>query len=134
MYQPRWPRRSFGPGFEIIATTPERQTIAEGFPTVWSWNVEAKQAGEQELEAILYAFVSDGDKAERQRVNSYVQKITVSVRELTLRERLESFSHEIDAVKAIVVTFGGIVVAVLGWFGVSMKRRKQKAHKIAETG
>ena len=43
-----------GPGFTIEATTPEQQNIAEGHQTIWSWNVTAKQAGEQELEATLY--------------------------------------------------------------------------------
>lgn len=50
-----------GPAFKIDAVTPEQQTIAEGFPTVWSWNVEAKQEGEQELEATLYALAADGN-------------------------------------------------------------------------
>jgi len=68
-----------GPGFEIKAITPEQQPIAEGFPTVWSWNVEAKESGEQELQATLYAIV--GEKAARMRIASYTQKISVSVRE-----------------------------------------------------
>jgi hypothetical protein len=70
-----------GPGFKIDAITPETQTIAEGFPTVWSWNVEAKESGDQELQAVLYALVPDGTTTSRQRVNSFTQKITVSVRE-----------------------------------------------------
>ena len=36
-----------GPGFRIDPLTPERQTIAEGFPSVWSWKVEATDAGDQ---------------------------------------------------------------------------------------
>jgi hypothetical protein len=46
-----------GPGFAITATTPEQQGVAEGFPTIWSWNVEAKEDGEQELEATLYVLL-----------------------------------------------------------------------------
>jgi hypothetical protein len=56
-----------GPGFAISPTTPEQQGVAEGFPTVWSWNVEAKQEGEQELEAALYVLLPVGDKSTRQR-------------------------------------------------------------------
>src|SRR5262249_48921371 len=36
-----------GPGFDIRAVTPEQQNIAAGYPTVWTWNIEAKDAGEQ---------------------------------------------------------------------------------------
>jgi hypothetical protein len=116
-----------GPGFKIEAITPEQQTIAEGFPTVWSWNIEAKEHGDQELEATLYALVpSGGDKAARQRVDSYTQKISVTVREQTWGEWVEAFSHEIDAAKAIAVTIGGIATAALGWLGISLNRRKQK--------
>jgi hypothetical protein len=32
-----------GPGFAITRTTSEKQTVANGFPTVWQWDVEAKQ-------------------------------------------------------------------------------------------
>ena len=113
-----------GPGFKIDAITPERQAIAEGFPTVWSWNVEAKDAGDQELEATLYALVPNGETGLRQRVNSYSQTISVSVREQTWGEWLESLSHGIDTVKAIAVTLGGLAAAVLGWFGISLTRRQ----------
>jgi hypothetical protein len=115
-----------GPGFKIDAVTPEQQAIAEGFPTVWSWNVEAKEDGEQELEATLYVLLPDGDTSSRQRVDSYVQKITVSVRERTWGEWLESFGHEVDAMKAIVVTLVGAATVVFGWFGISFARQKGK--------
>lgn len=111
-----------GPGFKIDAVTPEKQTIAEGFPTVWSWNVEAKQDGDQELEATLYAIVGD----DRQRIDSYVQKITVSVREQTWSEWLESLGHEIDAVKAILGALVAAATVVFGWFGISFARQKRK--------
>jgi len=115
-----------GPGFKIEAVTPEQQAIAEGFPTVWSWNVEAQQEGEQELEATLYALVPDGATSSRLRVESYVQKITVSVRAQTWGEWLESLGHEVDAVKAIVVTMVGAATVVFGWFGISFARGKGK--------
>jgi hypothetical protein len=38
-----------GPGFKITRTTPEKQTVAEGFPTVWQWEIEAKQDGVKSL-------------------------------------------------------------------------------------
>ena len=44
-----------GPGFKIDAITKVKQSIAERHPTVWSWYVEANSAGDQELEATLYA-------------------------------------------------------------------------------
>jgi hypothetical protein len=114
-----------GPGFKIDAFTPERQTIAEGFPTVWSWNVEAEQEGEQELEVTLYAVVG----SDRQRIDSYDQKITVSVREQTWREWLDSLSHEVDTAKTILLALGGAVMAVLSWFGISLARRKKQSHR-----
>jgi hypothetical protein len=75
------------------------------------------------LEATLYAIVAD----DRQRIDSYVQKITVSVREQTWGEWLESLGHEVDAVKATVVTLVGAATVVFGWFGISRPRQKAKA-------
>src|SRR5262249_406139 len=99
-----------GPGFKITATTPEQQSVAEGYPTVWSWDVEAKTAGDQELEATLYALTPS-----RQRIASYKHKISVSVMELTWSEWVKSFRDEIDAIKGIVVTLSGVVTGVVGW-------------------
>jgi hypothetical protein len=113
-----------GPGFKIDLITPERQAIAEGFPTVWSWNVEARDAGDQELESTLYALVPNGETSLRQRVTSYSQTISVSVREQTWGEWLES-SHGFDSIKAIVLTLSAIATAVLGWFGISWQRKKK---------
>ena len=113
-----------GPGFTIEPTTPEQQSIAEGFPTIWSWNVTAKQEGEEELEATLYVLVFDGNKTTRLRVESYTQPINVSVRAQTWGEWLDSVSHELGAVKTIAVTIGGIVTVVLGWFGIRTRPRK----------
>src|SRR5262249_16333872 len=48
-----------GAGFDIKATTPEQQTVAEGFPTVWEWDIEAKTAGAQELKANFYVLLAD---------------------------------------------------------------------------
>ncbi len=48
-----------GPGFTIEQITPEKQSIAEGFPTIRTWNVTAKQEGEQKLEATLYVLVTE---------------------------------------------------------------------------
>jgi hypothetical protein len=112
-----------GAGFEIKRTTPEEQTIAEGFPTVWAWEIEAKMAGAQELEAALYVLPEDGpDAPERHWIASYVERIDVSVRARTWSERLKSLSEELDAVKAILVTIGGIGAAAVGWIGVSLTR------------
>jgi hypothetical protein len=112
-----------GAGFKIEAITPEEQPIAGGYPTVWSWYIEAKDPGDQVLEARLYAIVG----TDRLRVASYTQKITVNVIELSWGEWLQALSHEIDAVKAIAMTVGGVVAAGLGWFGISLSRRKKKS-------
>jgi hypothetical protein len=112
-----------GAGFKIEPVTPEEQPIAEGFPTVWSWYIEAKVLGDQELVATLYAIVG----TERLRVDSYIQKITVNVIEKSWGEWLQALSHEIDAVKAIAMTVGGVVAAGLGWFGITLSRRKKKS-------
>src|SRR5262245_16390929 len=110
-----------GPGFEIKGTTPEEQSVAEGFPTVWSWNVEAKQEGEQELEVILYVLMPAADKLSRQRIDSYVHKIGVSVKEQTWGEWIKARKEEMDAVKAISVTLFTAVTAMLGWLGLSYR-------------
>ena len=76
-----------GPGFAITSVTPEKQTVAEGFPTVWEWAIEAKVEGTQELEATLYALIPDSaSTTAQQRIDSYTQKINVSVKPQTWTE------------------------------------------------
>jgi hypothetical protein len=115
-----------GPGFKITATTPDQQTVADGFPTVWEWDVEAMQDGDQELTATLYALVPDGSKTNRQRIESYTRDIAVSVKEQTWNERLKAFSEGISTIQTIVATFGGIAAAALGWFSRSWLGNKNK--------
>lgn len=114
-----------GPGFKIESTTPEEQTIAEGFPTVWTWNVTAKQEGDEQLEVTLYAIVLDGDKERRLRVESDAQKITVNVRPQTWSERLDALSSELTSVKSIAISLGAIATAVLAWFGISRGKKSR---------
>lgn len=114
-----------GPGFKITATKPEQQGVAEGFPTVWSWDIEARQEGEQELEATLYVLLPSAEKSSRQRIDSYTHKIGVSVKEQTWGEWLKSRKEEIDAVKALTITGVGAITAVLGWLGWSYGSRKK---------
>jgi hypothetical protein len=109
-----------GPGFAIMRTTPEEQTVAGGFPTVWEWDIEAKQDGTQELEATLYALVP-----EQQRIDSYTQKITVTVKPLTWGEWLKSAGEEIGAIRAILLSLGAIAAAILSWFGISRNRQRR---------
>jgi hypothetical protein len=113
-----------GPGFAITPTTPEQQGVAEGFPTVWSWNVEAKQEGEQELEATLYVLLPT-----RQRIDSYTDKIGVSVKALSWGEWLKSSKEEVEAVHVIAITLGSAIMAVLGWLGLSYSRRRQTENR-----
>jgi len=115
-----------GPGFAITPTTPEQQGVAEGFPTVWSWNVEAKQEGEQELEATLYVLLPA-----RQRIDSYTHKIGVSVKAQSWGEWLKSSKEEVEAVHVIAITLGSAVMAVLGWLGWSYNRRRQTENRIS---
>jgi hypothetical protein len=114
-----------GPGFSITPTAHERQGVAEGFPTVWSWNVEAKQEGEQELEATLYVLLPVGDKSTRQRIDSYTHKIGVSIKEQSWAEWLKSSKEEVEAVHVIAITLASAVMAMLGWLGLSYSRRRQ---------
>jgi hypothetical protein len=115
-----------GPGFTIAQTTPEKQPIAEGLPTVWSWNVTAKQEGEQALEATLYAIIGEN----RMRVESYTDTISVSVRPQTWGEWLKSLGEELGAVNSILVAIGGIVTLILGWLGIKrMSPRKKRPPK-----
>jgi len=79
------------------------------------------------LEVTLFAFVSVGDTSTRQRVDSYVQKITVSVREQTWPEWFDSLRHGVDTVKAIVLALSAAAAGLLSWFGISRRKRKRAA-------
>ena len=117
-----------GPGFKIEPITPEQQTVAEGFPTVWQWQIEAEKEGAQELEATLYAVLSN-----KHWIDSYTQKISVSVKGQTWNEWLKSVSEEIDAVKAIAIALGGAATAALGWLGISASRRTRSSTKLRKS-
>lgn len=117
----------YGPGFKITPTTPEQQTVAEGFPTVWNWNVEPLQSGDQELTATLYALVPDGDKLSRQRIESYTRVISVNVKEQTWPEWLKTVSEGIGAVSGIITAGASISGLALGW--VLRGRQPSAAHK-----
>jgi hypothetical protein len=85
-----------GAGFNVTSVTPEQQPVAAGFPTAGTWIVEAKQDGDQELEAVVYAlFTTAADKVSRQRIASYTQKISVSVRAQTWGEWLTSIGTKL---------------------------------------
>jgi hypothetical protein len=115
-----------GPGFAITSITPEKQAVAEGFPTVWEWEVEAKVEGAQELEATLYALVPDSPSTTaQQRIDSYTQKINVSVKPQTWGEWIKSTGEEIGAIKGILLSLGAIAAAVFSWFGISRKRQRR---------
>jgi len=121
-----------GPGFAVTPVTPGKQSVAEGFTTVWDWEVEAKVQGTQELEATLYALVPDGASATaQQRIDSYTQKINVSVKPQTWSEWLISVHEGIDSVKGIVIALASSATLALGWLGISLKRGKRSAAKKA---
>ncbi len=120
-----------GPGFAIEPVTPEEQSVAKGFPTVWKWNVAAKESGSQELEATLFAIMPYSEEV-RLRIDSYVQTITVNVREETWNETfgafggaVESVGNGLDQLKGILVTLFGAGITVFGW--LKLRRRKQRA-------
>jgi hypothetical protein len=114
-----------GSGFKITATTPERQGVAEGLPTVWSWDIEAKDAGDQVLEATLYVLLPGTDRDALQQIDTFTHKIGVTVKELTWSEWLKERKEEVDAVKTITVTLVGAVTAFFGWLGWSYSRRRR---------
>jgi hypothetical protein len=114
-----------GSAFDIKPTTPEQQMVAEGLPTVWAWDVEAKHHGENELEATLYALVPTATSPSRQRVDSYTHKVTVSVKEQTWRQWARSIRDEISPVQTVVVALIGLSGAGLGWAWAFFFRRKK---------
>lgn len=122
-----------GSGFKISRRTPEEQSVAERFPTVWSWDVEAKETGDQELEATLYALIG-GDNSSRQRIDSYTHKISVSVTPQTWGEWLKSLRDEIDVINGLIVTLSGIVTGAMGWLVLYLDRRKRKREPAAAAG
>jgi phytoene dehydrogenase-like protein len=129
-----------GPGFKINPTTPEQQTVADGLPTVWEWEIEANQDGAQELEATLYALVPNtvvptGAPANtRQRIDAYSQTILVSVKAQSWGEWLKSLREEIDAVKAIAIALGGVATAAIAWLGISGSWRRRSPTRPRKSG
>jgi len=107
-----------GSGFKIKNTTPEEQDVTEGFVTVWNWEIEARQDGEQELEATLYVTLPG---IARQRINSFSHKIGVVVRPLTWPEWFNAF----DTVTKIATPMGTAITVIFGWFGWTFWRRKK---------
>ena len=94
---------------------------------MWKWQIEAEKEGAQELEATLYAVLPN-----RQRIDSYTQKINVSVKERTWGEWLKSAREGVDAVNAIAIGLGGIATAVLGWLGISASRKTRSPDEASE--
>lgn len=115
-----------GPGFKISAITPEQQAIAKDFSTIWSWNVEALDDGDQILEATLYVLVDASGSSKRQRIDSYTQKISVSVRDKTWSEWLSGLGKKLDPFKEILAAIGTIVTAVFGWVTFKKDRKPPK--------
>lgn len=122
-----------GSAFKITATTPERQGVAEGRPTVWSWDIEARDAGEQELEATLYVLLPGGDEKSLQRIDSFTHKIGVTVKEQTWSDWLKARKEEIEAVQTIILAIAGAASAVFGWLGWSYARRRRNENRGATT-
>jgi hypothetical protein len=112
-----------GAGFKIEPNTSERQNIAESFPTEWTWNVTAKQEGEQQLQILLYAIILNGDKETRLQVESYAQQVTVSVHPKTWGEQAEAISGGLTTVKSIAISLGAIATAVLTWVGFNRSKK-----------
>jgi hypothetical protein len=119
-----------GGGFEIRPITPEEQSVAQGFPTVWDWEIEARSAGEQELEATLYVLPADGsDAPARHWIASHVQKISVSVKAQTWSEWLKSLIAGLEALKALAIAIGGIGTAAIGWLGIRLTRNQKQRRR-----
>jgi hypothetical protein len=118
-----------GPGFTIEPVTPEEQPVAEGFPTVWKWNVSANDSGSQQLEVTVFAIVPDAGGEVRRRIDSYVQTIAVSVRERTWSDTFETFNKAVesigaslDGIKGIILALLGAGATVMGWLRLSRSR------------
>jgi hypothetical protein len=115
-----------GPAFKIVATTPVQQNVAEGYPTVWSWNIEATEEGEQYLEATLYALLPS-----QERIASYRHTIGVTVKQQTWGEWVNSVlnkstQEEFEALRAIAITVGGAMTVLVGWMGWAYSRRRRE--------
>jgi len=113
-----------GAGFKISRTSPEQQSVAESYPTSWSWEIEAREQGEQKLEVILYALLPAAS-ASRQQIASSNTKINVTVKPLTFGEFLKSGKDAVDAVNTIIIAISAAVTAVLGWLGWSSYGRRK---------
>jgi hypothetical protein len=113
-----------GPGFVIEPKTARQQSIAEGFPAVWRWDVQAQDPGERVLTATIYALVADNGATAPQQVKSYSQPVEVRVKPKSLSEWLSDIAQDADKVKAILGSIAAIAAIVGGWFGFTKLRDK----------
>lgn len=111
-----------GAGFKIEPQSPEQQSVAKGFPTVWTWTIEAQHEGRQELTATLYAL--DPGKKQPQWLGSAQKQITVLVRPQSFMEWLGSLSMAVKLIAGIVT---GIAAIVGVWFKFWRKPKKKPA-------
>jgi hypothetical protein len=113
-----------GAGFRITPLSPEKQQLALGYPTVWSWTIEAIEAGKEQLQAQLYVIVPTA-QIDRQFVRSLSREVVVTVRDQTWTEWFEAVGKEFDTAKTIVVSLFGVATLAAGWFGFSLTRRRK---------
>jgi hypothetical protein len=114
------------PGFAVTPTSSARQAIAAGYPTVWSWDIEAKSDGEQALEATLYAFIDTGSGEVEERIESFQRTIDVMVRAQTWTEWLKSVADEVGSIQTVVSAMFAACAAVLAWLGLSAQRKRKR--------
>jgi hypothetical protein len=114
------------PGFAVTPTSSARQAIAAGYPTVWSWDIEANSDGEQALEATLYAFIDTGTGEVEERIESFQRTIDVMVRAQTWAEWLKSVADEVGSIQTVISAMFAACAAVLAWLGLSSQRKRKK--------
>lgn len=75
----RMEARLTGSGFEIIVNTPETQLVSTTQPTMWRWQVKAKELGNKNLWPSLNALLSVNGKNTTEVVRIFRRENSVEV-------------------------------------------------------
>ena len=72
-------RLTGGSGLDVSAITPERQAVGSGTDTEWSWEIDAAEAGTEELHLTLSALITvEGDRTPR-AIRTFDRTIVIHV-------------------------------------------------------
>ena len=98
-----------GSGFDIVARSPERQTLSPLEANTWRWEVTARESGTQDLEMVVYALIDDDTLP----VRTYTNTVEVDV---SAMQQVITAAREANPVFMIL---GGLGSLLAGFFGMA---------------